>query len=117
MNGSPPNGIAHQTRSGDLPILLSMVPASAAHRRLAWLVSLGLLVALVISLPFARMPLGQEPSFIAFQQAMLLANDLVTAALLFAQYSVQRSRGLCVLAGGYLFTALIVFRTRCPIPA
>ena len=35
-------------------------------------------------------------------------NDSITAVLLFAQFSVLRSRALLVIASGYLFTALVV---------
>jgi signal transduction histidine kinase len=37
----------------------------------------------------------------------MLVSDLITAALLFGQYAIGRTRALNVLAGGYLFTALI----------
>jgi two-component system, sensor histidine kinase and response regulator len=92
----------------EAPILLSALPVTASHRRTAVFASLALLTALVICAPFARIRLAPLPAFIAFQQAVLLTNDLITAVLLFAQYRVQRPRGLNVLAGGYLFTALIV---------
>jgi hypothetical protein len=35
-------------------------------------------------------------------------NDLITASLLLAQFSIVRSRTLLLLANGYLFTALVV---------
>jgi signal transduction histidine kinase len=93
---------------GDSPMLLASLPATAGSQRLALLASLVLLAAFAASVPFARIPLTRVPAFIALQEAILLINDLITAALLFAQYSVQRVRGLGVLAAGYLFTALIV---------
>ena len=37
----------------------------------------------------------------------MLVADLITAALLFGQYSIERTRKLNILASGYLFTALI----------
>src|SRR5262249_12907126 len=40
--------------------------------------------------------------------AIVLVTDLVTAVLLFTQYWISRSKALLALAGGYLFTALIV---------
>src|SRR5262249_20718401 len=63
-----------------------------------------------------RIPLARIPAFIALQEAMLLINDLITATLLFAQYSVQRVRGLNVLATGYLFTALVVIPHALTLP-
>ena len=38
----------------------------------------------------------------------MFVSDLVTAVLLYAQFSISRSRALLALATGYLFTALIV---------
>jgi signal transduction histidine kinase/DNA-binding response OmpR family regulator len=108
MDGSPQVANAALAPAPDPPILLSSLRATTGHRRLALRVSLGLAAALAICVPVAQMPLAPSPAFIAFQQAVLLANDLITAALLFAQYSVQPSRALKLLAAGYLFTALIV---------
>ena len=47
------------------------------------------------------------PSFRLFETALLI-NDLLTSALLFAQFSIMRQRALLVLASGYLFSALII---------
>jgi hypothetical protein len=38
----------------------------------------------------------------------MFLNDLMTASLLLAQFSIVRSRALLFLANGYLFTALVV---------
>src|ERR1700738_3705011 len=43
----------------------------------------------------------------AYATAMFV-TDSITAVLLFAQFSILRSRALLVIASGYLFTALIV---------
>ncbi|HZP98283.1 MAG TPA: PAS domain S-box protein [Reyranella sp.] len=45
-------------------------------------------------------------AFIPAYQAVLMFSDLATAALLFGQFSIQRTRGLLVLATAYLFTGL-----------
>jgi len=47
------------------------------------------------------------PNLIAILHTILAINDLITAVLLFGQYAVARPRGLNILAGGYLFTALM----------
>jgi signal transduction histidine kinase len=47
-------------------------------------------------------------AFIPAFETALIFNDLVTASLLFAQFSIMRSRALLVLACGFLYTALIV---------
>jgi signal transduction histidine kinase len=92
----------------DGPVLLSALPASAGQRRTAVTSSLFLLAAFLAALPFARIGWFRFPAFILVQQSLLLANDLITAAVLFGQYWVGRTRALNVLAGGYLFTGLIV---------
>src|SRR6202021_2936766 len=40
-------------------------------------------------------------------QSALLVNDLITAVFLLGQRQLSRSHGLSLLAGGYLFTALM----------
>src|SRR5260370_28924909 len=53
---------------------------------------------------FATLPLPPIPAFIASYQSALAINDLITAILLFSQFSLLRSRALLLLASGYLFT-------------
>ena len=57
--------------------------------------------------PFARIPLSQIDSFIPTMMAIVFVTDLVTALLLFGQFSITGSRALLVLASGYLFSGLI----------
>jgi signal transduction histidine kinase len=45
---------------------------------------------------------------VPIQKTLMLVSDLVTAALLFGQYSIGRNPALNILAAGYLFTAIIV---------
>ena len=52
--------------------------------------------------------LPRVEAFIPIHAITTLINDLITAILLFSLYSIERQRTLLVLAGGYLFTALIV---------
>ena len=53
------------------------------------------------------MKLAEVWAFIPSYQSALLVNDLITAVLLFAQFVILAPRALLVLAGGYLFTALM----------
>ena len=89
-------------------ILLSALPPTLAQRRLAAGVALVLFVALLITIPFMQVQLPAVQPFIPIVDTILFLNDLITAALLFAQFSVTRSRALLALACGYLFTALII---------
>ncbi|GAB4395008.1 MAG: hypothetical protein Tsb0032_25410 [Kiloniellaceae bacterium] len=89
-------------------ILLSNLPAGRRHIRLASLVVLCLAAALAVTAPFATQTLeGSAPLLPAYGAAVLI-NELITAALLFAMFSVQRSRGLFILAVAYLFCGLLV---------
>jgi signal transduction histidine kinase len=92
----------------ELPFPPSLLPATATQRRAALAVSLLLLVVFLTTLPFARIRWVSFPGFILIQKTLMLVSDLITAALLFGQYSIGRTRALNILAGGYLFTALIV---------
>ncbi len=67
-----------------------------------------LLVAAACVAPYAARPLQRFAAFVPFLNATILVTDLITAVLLFTLFSISRSRALLVLAGGYLFTALIV---------
>jgi PAS domain S-box-containing protein len=58
--------------------------------------------------PFADKPLPQINSFIPALDATVFITSLMTACLLYAHFSVTRSRALLVLACGFLFSALIV---------
>lgn len=84
---------------------LSTLPATRRDRKIALAVVgiSALLFACVV--PFAGMPLPQVPAFVASYQSALVVNDLITAVLLLSQFAVVRTRGLLVLAAGYLFTA------------
>ena len=57
--------------------------------------------------PFAKVKLAPVAPFIPIYQSILVVTDLITAVLLFGQFSFLRARALLVLACAYLFTALI----------
>ncbi|WP_197521159.1 MASE4 domain-containing protein [Bradyrhizobium icense] len=63
-------------------------------------------VLFACAVPFAGVPLAPVPAFVASYQSALAINDLITAVLLFSQFAISRSRGLLLLASGYLFTAM-----------
>ena len=86
---------------------LSALPARPRDRRAVLVLAIASVVIFAAIAPFARVPLVQYPAFIPIYQAALVLIDLVTAALLLAQFHVWRSRPLLVLACGYVFTASI----------
>jgi signal transduction histidine kinase len=66
-----------------------------------------LLVLFIVVKPFAPLSMPRIDSFVPAYATAILVNDLITAALLFAQFSIVRSSALLALASGYLLTALI----------
>ena len=83
------------------------MPATARGRRLA-LVVVAVSVAIFLALlPFAKVQLAPVVAFIPMYQSAMIVNDVVTAALLFGQFSILRSRAMLALASAYLFTAFL----------
>jgi signal transduction histidine kinase len=87
---------------------LSDLPPTAFQTWSAIAVAGLVLVAFVIVAPFASAPLGALNIFFPLLDAIVFVTDLVTAVLLFSQFSFSGSRRLLALANGYFFTALIV---------
>ena len=91
----------------DRSIFLSTLPASNRDRAVA-LAVIGISAVLFGGVaPFAATKLTPVPAFVASYQSALAINDLITAILLYSQFSLLRSRALLLLASGYLFTAAI----------
>jgi len=93
----------------DQYFVLSSLPPSPAQKRLAAGVVLGLIVALYLVVgPFGGMQLGAIHSFVAFYTTAMFVTDLITAILLYGQFSILRSRAILVIASGYLFNAFLI---------
>ena len=90
------------------PWLVSFLPPSPTLERAAFTVSTFLLVAFAIAISFARFSLPQLTIYIPLVATVMFLSDLITASLLFVQFSIARSRTLLLLASGYLFTSLVV---------
>ena len=88
-------------------IFLSLELAGRRETRFALAVVLVSVVIFLAAAPFAKTPLAQVPAFIPIYESALVVCDLITAVLLFGQFSFLRSRALFVIASGYLFTASI----------
>src|SRR5687768_12639430 len=95
----------HEERS----FVLSNLPPSPRQKRLGLGIVLGLVTALYLVLgPFGGMQLGAVHSFVAVYTTAMFVTDAITAILLFAQFSILRSRAILVIASGYLFTAFLI---------
>jgi len=90
------------------PQVLANIPQTPNQRRMARAFLLALLLILLGTWPFAAIRLPEVDAFVPTLAAALFVSDCVTAALLFAQFSILRQWALLVIASGYLFSALIV---------
>jgi signal transduction histidine kinase len=94
-------------RNGEQFFLASLSP-DRAQKRLALTVALALLLALTVGRPVSSIQLARIDAVVPAYATASFLNDSITAVLLFAQFSILRSRPLLAIAGGYLFTALVV---------
>ena len=78
------------------------------QRRLALAVVLVFLVLKPLYRPLSTIQTAPYPALVAAYSAAMFVNDLITAVLLFAQFSVVPTRALLVISNGYLFTALTI---------
>ena len=90
------------------PQVLANVPPTPGQRRMARAFLLALLLLFLGTWPFAHVKLPEVDAFVPTLAGALFVSDCVTAALLFAQFSILRRWALLVIASGYLFSALIV---------
>lgn len=94
--------------SDEQQLLLATLPPSKGQTWLAIGVVTALLLAFVLTIPFTNVQLPRADAFIPALQTGIVFTDLVTSALLLAQFYITRWRALLVLACGFLYTALIV---------
>src|ERR1700726_5093763 len=85
------------------------MPATARQRAIAVGIIILLTVAVAAIAPFASIQLPQVNAFIPVLQTVVSVADLVTATLLFAQFSIQPQRALLALASGYIFSSSFAF--------
>src|SRR5712671_2300024 len=89
--------------------VISNLSPSRTQKRLALGVVLALLTVFSITAgPLSTVQLPRLPAFVPAYATAIFVVDSITAVLLFAQFSILRSRALLVIASGYLFTALVV---------
>jgi len=88
--------------------ILSSLPPSAAQKRLALGMVLVMMAAFVVAGLLSRVQLRRIDPFTLGCGAAMFVNDSITSVLLFAQFSILRSRALLAISCGYLFTALML---------
>jgi signal transduction histidine kinase len=86
---------------------LSTVPAGRGDTRVVLAVVAVSLLIFLAAAPFAKVQLPSVFAFLPSYQSALVITDIVTAVMLFGQFTILRSPSLLVLASGYLFSAFM----------
>src|SRR6202166_1847411 len=89
-------------------ILSSLSPSRAQRRRALAVVLVLLVVLFIIEGPLSTTQAGRIDAFVPAYATAMFVNYSITAVLLFAQFSILRSRALLAIASGYLFTAFML---------
>jgi signal transduction histidine kinase len=96
--------------SEEAQLILSTLSPGTAQKRLALAVVVGLLIVFVLITagPLGSIRIYPVAAFVPAYATAMFVCDSITAILLFAQFSILRSRAILVIASGYLFTALML---------
>jgi signal transduction histidine kinase len=92
-----------------VPIGIAAISISARERNIAFSVIVLIAVLDALVAPFAHVQLARVDAFIPVVQSIMCVIDLLTAALLLAQYSIQPVRAILAVASGYVFSGLFAF--------
>jgi signal transduction histidine kinase len=93
----------------DLPITIAAKPISTRDRNIALVAIVVLAILDAIVIPFAGVQLPRVEPFIPVLQTVMCVVDLLTAAILFAHYSIQPLRAIIPIGSGYVFSGLFAF--------
>ena len=91
----------------DAPLLFAVTPGRS-HRLAAATLTIMILAAGIVALPFGRVALPVNPSFLPAFGAMTVVSDLLTGCLLLSQAFLAKDRQPLRLALAYLFSALML---------
>jgi signal transduction histidine kinase len=100
----------------DTETRLVNLPPTPRKRHAAFAVAALLLVGFLVTAPLANRTMPRIGAFLPAVVAAISVIDFITSILLFAHFSIFRSRALLALASGYLFTALIVIPNALTFP-
>lgn len=98
-----------QKEGQEFPLVIATMPATHRQRAIAAAVAIFLIVVAAVIAPFANIQLPQVDAFVPVVQTVVSIADLVTATLLFAQFSIQPQRALLALASGYILSGSFAF--------
>src|SRR5215212_3352831 len=85
------------------------MPATDRQRKIAVGIVTVLTIAAAVMAPFASIQVGRIDAFIPVLQTVVSVVDLITATLLFAQFSIQPQRAILALASAYIFSGSFAF--------
>jgi len=91
------------------PLVIADMPITARERRIAFGVITLLFTAITIVGPWAAVSLARVDAFIPVVQTVMCVVDLITAALLFGQYSIRPKLSLLAVASGYVLSGSFAF--------
>jgi HD-GYP domain-containing protein (c-di-GMP phosphodiesterase class II) len=94
-----------RARPAEPAVFLSTLPAGRRDRWLALAVVIISTAVFAVAVPIAKRPLEPVVVFYPVYQSALVIIELITAVLLFGQYTILRGRALLVLGCAYLFSA------------
>ena len=89
-------------------LFASAVRPGPVQRRIALLFALAIIAAFFIITGLSDDHPRTFPGFVLVFVISMLLCDLITAILLFAQFSILRSPAILIIANGYVFTALVL---------
>jgi signal transduction histidine kinase len=93
----------------DFPLVIATMPATDRQRTIAVGIVILLTVAAAAIAPFASIQVARVDAFIPVLQTVVSVADLITAVILFAQFSVQPQLAILALASGYIFSGSFAF--------
>ena len=92
------------------------LPPTRQQTRVAFALTVILLLTFGAAAPFANVQLGPLRGLREILLTLIFATNLVTAILIFSQCSITHSRALLLLANGYLFSSLIMIPNVLTVP-
>jgi two-component sensor histidine kinase len=101
---NPPAGVG----ADDFPIVITTLPANARQHKIAFR-GFAFSMVVVALVTFANIPLSPIDAFVPLIEVVICLAALLTAAFLFAQYSLQPRIALLALASGFVFSGLFAF--------
>jgi len=100
--------LAERAANDQFEYSVATMPPTLQHRKLAYALVVVTLAAYATVPPFATIQLPRVDGFVPSITTIAFVADLVTAILLFAQFSATGSRALLLLASSYLFSSLMI---------